>query len=652
MNHLFDAAMYHADFGRPAIGVNPEKKPYRKGWNQFFTRAQTEDETRTEFSNGAYGIALVLYPACDRVVLDYDGLHAESAWLSTGISIPETARHITQSGGQHFFFKQSNYLRESNLSRKVRLVKADCNCKKDGQPSPCGVDLLINGYAIIPPTPGYHEDPDHPFEDAVEIPDAIVDLARASNRGQFKERKSNIEGGISQGERNAALASLAGSMRRRGMSYEAILAALREENERKCNPPLDAREVEAIARSISNYEPAESIEHLTDLGNARRFAKQHRGQVRYCFERDQWFVWTGSVWTPDNTGDVMCRAKETVLSIYTEAANEKDPDRRAALAQHAVKSETNQKIQAILSLAKSEPGIPVMLAEMDHCPFLFNVQSGVIDLDSGSLLPHDPNLLITQISPCHYNPDASCDLFISFLQRIMNGNNAVIEFLQRFFGYCLTGDTSEHAVIFAYGGGANGKSTLFKAVHGVMGSYADMAAPNLLLAKRSEEHPAGLADLVGKRLVCTVEIEDGRRFDAALFKWLSGGDVIKARFMRENFFSFTPTHKLAIAANHKPTAADSSDAFWRRMKIIPFNVKIPVADQDKHLDEKLKGERDGILAWMVRGAVTWRKYGLGEPKDVVTATDTYRSEQDFLAPFLSEYCTIEDEYRGVSRQTL
>ena len=340
----------------------------------------------------------------------------------------------------------------------------------------------------------------------------------------------------------------------------------------------------------------------------------------------------------------MVLAKETVLSIYREAANEPDPKRRADLAQHAVKSETYNKIQAMLNLAKSEPGIPVTLDQLDRHPFLFNVQNGVIDLTSGELLPHDPACLITQISPCNYDPDASCTVFSTFLNRVMDDNVQMIEFLQTWFGYCLTSDVSEHAVLFAHGKGANGKTTLLKSVIGVMGSYADMAAPNLLLAKRNEDHPAGIADLVGKRLVCTVEIEDGRRFDAALFKWLSGGDVIKARFMRENFFSFHPTHKLTIAANHKPFVNDSSDSFWRRMKICAFNVQIPGAEQDKHLDDKLKAESDGILAWMVRGALKWRKEGIGDPPEVISATATYRHEQDFLAPFLNECCEVASDH--------
>ena len=241
---LLDAALERHRAGRPVIAVTKDKKPYREGWNRYFTERQTEAEIREEFSsNGAYGIAQVLYPASDHIHLDFDGPHADAAWKETGIELAETARNYTQSGWQHLIFTASPLFKGSKLSRKVRLVKAACDCTKDGKPLPCGVDLLFNGYAIIPPTPGYREDPDHPLEDAVELPGVVVKLALEKAK---RERTASTDktGGekIPRGERNSTLASLAGSMRRRGMTFEAILAALVEENVRRCEPPPSQKE--------------------------------------------------------------------------------------------------------------------------------------------------------------------------------------------------------------------------------------------------------------------------------------------------------------------------------------------------------------------------------------------------------------------------
>lgn len=649
MNDLLRAALQHHEAGRCVLSVRENKEPHcGKGWNRWFKESQSEDEVRGLFSNGAHGLAIIQYPASPIITLDDDGIHAQDAWRKTGIELIPTAKSYTKNNGIHRVYRiPADTTLLDRLKRKVRLVKADCNCvDKDGKLKQCGVDLLLRGYSIEPPTPGYREDPDFPLEDAVEIQREVLELAlRHQDEERKGERKTgDADGKVRRGEQHNVAISLVGTMRRRGMSVDAIRAALKADSEARFEPPLTDNEIDYFAGEAGKWEPGEECFHLTDLGNARRFAKQHHGTIHYCFEREQWLFWNRHAWLWDKSGEVMTLAKATVLSIYNEASNEKDPDRRTALAQHAVKSETNTKIQAMLNLAKSEPGIPVTLDQLDRYPLLFNVQNGIIDLETGELLEHSPTYLITQLSPCIYDPDASCDRYLAFLNRIMDNNAEMIAFLQRWFGYCLTADVSEHAVIFAHGKGANGKTTLFKSVINVMGSYADMAAPNLLLAKRNEEHPAGVADLVGKRLVCTVEIEDGRRFDAALFKWLSGGDVIKARFMRENFFSFKPSHKLTIAANHKPFVTDSSIAFWRRMKLCAFNVQIPEAEQDKHLDEKLKDESEGILAWMVRGAVTWRKEGLGEPPEVATATDGYRREQDFLAPFIAECCESGEDF--------
>jgi putative DNA primase/helicase len=219
----------------------------------------------------------------------------------------------------------------------------------------------------------------------------------------------------------------------------------------------------------------------------------------------------------------------------------------------------------------------------------------------------------------------------------------LIEFMQRFFGHCLTGDVTEQVIALLIGNGANGKSTLLQILLYVWGDYATMAAPGLLMAKKVEQHPTEVADLCGKRLVGTVEVQEGRRFNEALFKWASGGDTLKARHMREDFFSFTPTHKLVIACNHKPDVSDTSDAFWRRLRTIPFDVTIPKEQQDKYLLDKLKTEATGILAWLVRGCLKWRAEGLGEPAEVEAATLAYRHEQDGLNVFLTECCDTEPD---------
>jgi putative DNA primase/helicase len=204
----------------------------------------------------------------------------------------------------------------------------------------------------------------------------------------------------------------------------------------------------------------------------------------------------------------------------------------------------------------------------------------------------------------------------------------------------LTGDVSEQIVPVFYGTGANGKSLILGALQGVLGEdYAMKAAPDLLMAKRGDSHPTERADLFGKRLVCCIETEEGQRFNESLLKEMSGGDSIRARRMREDFWQFAPTHKLVVAVNHKPIVRGTDHGIWRRLRLVPFSVTIPDAEQDKQLPAKLVDEYPGILAWAVQGCLNWHRTGLRCPDAVKAATEEYRSEQDVLGEFIKECCT-------------
>jgi putative DNA primase/helicase len=425
-------------------------------------------------------------------------------------------------------------------------------------------------------------------------------------------------GAVRKGEISAGAFEIAYKMRPDDAERELI---------RKANDGVDAARIRIT-----------DGENLTDSGNARRFARQHGGVCRYSHQRGQWLVWDGKRWAWDESGEAVTLAKLTVRSIYGECERETDKEKREALGEHARKSESDSRIRAMLHLAQSE--MPVLLEQLDRQPLLFNCHNGIIDLATGELNSHDPELMLTKISPVHFDPNEKCQRFHAFLDEIMEGNEVLIEFLQVWFGYCLTADVREHAVAFFHGQGGNGKTTLLEVIVHAMGNYACMAAPGLLMAKRNEQHPTEIADLFGKRLVVTVETQEGRRFNESIFKWLSGGDRLKARFMKQDFFEFCATHKFTMAANHKPVVSDTTESFWRRLKLVPFNVQIPKGRRDKGLAEQLKAEAAGILAWMVEGAVKWRPQGLPEPPEITEATDDYRDEQDFLAPFIAECCDV------------
>jgi len=380
--------------------------------------------------------------------------------------------------------------------------------------------------------------------------------------------------------------------------------------------------------------------NLTDYGNAERLVAQHGQDLRYCYLWQSWLAWDGLRWHRDAAGEVLRRAKESVRDIYTEARSETDEQKRQALAKHAVRSEGSSKVNAMIYLAQSEPGIPIQPDELDSDPWLLNVLNGTLDLRTGDLLPHHRNRLCTKLAPVPYEKNTTCPLWQKFLSDIMAGNTALITFLQRAVGYSLTAFTQERALFFLHGTGRNGKTTFLETLQFLLGDYAEAAEfSSFLLQKHDNNIRNDIAKLKGARFVSSIETKEGARFDVSTVKQLTGGDTITARFLYGEFFNFRPVFKLWLAANHKPDIRDTTDSTWDRVKLVPFLVRFD--RPDLQLPKKLKAELPGILTWAVQGCLEWQKFGLGEPSEVIEATNAYREEMDPLAGFLKECCILQ-----------
>lgn len=392
----------------------------------------------------------------------------------------------------------------------------------------------------------------------------------------------------------------------------------------------------------------------TDLGNARRLAGRFGDRLRHCAALG-WLVWDERRWALDQTGAAMRLAKETVEGIWDEVKAAATDDQEE-MAGWALASQSAARLDAMLRLAATEETIAVTADTFDRNPWVLNVLNGTIDLRTGELLPHDPARHLTKIAPVRYEKDAACPRFLRFLADVFRGNAELIRFVQKALGYALTGDVSFQVVFFCHGDGSNGKSTLLTVVMHVMGDYAAPAAPDILLSRHGERHPTEIADLFGRRLVTCVEVGKGRSFNEALLKWLTGGDRLKARHMRRDFFEFAPTHKLFVCANNKPRVRETDHAFWRRMRLVPFEVKFvdrPAGatgepgpgEKDEFLVGKLQAESPGILRWMVEGCLALQREGLSPPREVEAATEAYRRGEDVLGLFLDECCLRRPEAR-------
>ena len=391
----------------------------------------------------------------------------------------------------------------------------------------------------------------------------------------------------------------------------------------------------------------QEFQNLTDLGNARRFAQRHGRDVSYVRQWG-WVVWDGTRHRLDTRGEVQRLAKETVGSIYGESSRLED-SRREAVAQHAIRSEAKSRIQAMIDLAWSEPGIVASPDDFDKDPWLFNCQNGTIELRTGTLREHRREDLITKLSPTHFEEHVGGEVFMRFLDRIMEGKPQVANYLRRLIGYSLTGLTVEQILLILYGQGSNGKTTLLEVIGEMMGDYAQHTPASTFMVQRGERIPNDIARLQGARLVVATETEEAKRLSESLVKSLTGGDSVAARFLHKEFFEFKPQFTPFLATNHRPTIKGVDHAIWRRLKLIPFTITIPDDEQDKELPEKLRQEMPAILSWAVMGCLEWQRDGLKEPKEVSVSTDTYRSEMDVLGEFFEECCAIDKTAEALAR---
>jgi P4 family phage/plasmid primase-like protien len=381
----------------------------------------------------------------------------------------------------------------------------------------------------------------------------------------------------------------------------------------------------------------------TDLGNGERLVARFGTNVRFCHPWKKWLVWDGQRWKADDTAVIQRIGKRTVKAILREAATLEDDDETKAHNQFWHASEAKARIDAMLSMASSENGVPILPDDMDKDHFLLNVKNGTIDLRGGVLRPHRREDLITRLAPVEFRKGATCPTWIGVLEKIFASDTGLINFWKMLCGVCLTGDVSNQILPVLYGAGANGKSTILNALLEILGpDYAIAAPPGLLTLKKGERHPTELASLFSKRLVVDSETAEGAQFNETLVKQLTGGDKISARRMKEDFWEFKPTHKILMCTNHKPEIRETKNAIWRRVKLVPFNVTIPTDEQDARLPDKLRAEYPGILAWCVEGCLDWIELGLEIPTAVEDATKEYRRESDVLAEFLASECSVID----------
>ena len=391
-----------------------------------------------------------------------------------------------------------------------------------------------------------------------------------------------------------------------------------------------------------------TIFQFTDLGNSERFLRDHSQDIRYSTKIKSWYTWNGSRWVEDlGANEIQSKAKKTVRLIPEEAKI--DPSKKKAILKHAATSETFARINAMVNLARSAAEIQIEPDRFDADPWVLNCTNGAVDLRSANLLPHNRDHYMTLVTGAPYLPDAECPRFLQFLGEIMAGNANMVEFLQRIFGYALTGSGCEQVLFFLVGQGSNGKTTLIETLRKVLGKYA-RHTPTASLIKNNLQIRNDLARLKGARLVTASEIGRAKELDEATTKMLTGEDPVTSRLLYREYFEYRPAFKLFLLANHTPEIRGSDFGIWRRILLVPFPVIFSGDKVDKNLLSKLEQELPGILSWAVQGSLKWRRDGLQIPLEVKVATEDYRKETDIVQQFVADCCDREKNVRVTSKR--
>jgi P4 family phage/plasmid primase-like protien len=495
---------------------------------------------------------------------------------------------------------------------------------------------------------------------AIETPgprsaDIAIDTGRPAAR-DLATRKIR-EGGVDGTTRFEALSSVIGHWIRQvrlGTCDEVgAWTAVAEYNAAMIVPPWGEERLQRdfqalLRRDTENHGPApERPDHadqpicvapeFSDDALAGALVDRHGASWQYTAAWGQWHRWDGRRWERDETGAIRELARQ---SARAAALGQNKPTEARRIA-------SNKTISSMVSIAACDPRLAVRANDWDSYPMLLNTPTGVVDLDTGEVNPHNPGLLLTQMTTA--SPGRGCPLWSTFLDEITGGDSDLQAYLQRLCGYLLTGETSEQIFAFFHGNGANGKSVFLGTVAEILGDYAATATQSAFMAAPMDRHLTELAGLRAARLVTVSETEQGRSWAEARIKAVTGGEKIRANFMRQDHFEFIPRFKLIVAGNHRPEIGSVGEAMRRRLHLVPFEVTIPEARRDRNLPRTLLAEADGILGWMLEGCAAWRDGGLAPPARVRDASEAYLADEDLTGQWIEQFCTTGPDCREPAR---
>jgi putative DNA primase/helicase len=646
--------------------VRNGKAPAVKNWQRRATRS-SEAVLRFRLRDQNYGI----YTGDGLLVVDIDckgsadGEASLERLKSHGLELPDTFEVTTPSGGRHLYFAVDRSVASSasKLAPGIDIRSAGAlivgpGSVIDGKRYAITRDITI---ARAPdelirqcgsPLAAEAKEPARSGKDHVAV--IPSDPVKAQKRA-IAYLTENAPHAFEGRGGDSTTYKVCCRLKDLGVEKEAALHLLLEYWNDDCEPPWDPNDLDDKVRNAYAYgskpqgdavpeghfekvpvdETLSAVYEMpspafSDDAMARSVAGDNPN-VRYVAAWNTWYHFDGCRWKQDDTLKVFDLARQC-LRRHARSCNEPGQKKRLASA---------GTVAAVVSLWRSDRQVAATVDQWDADPWLLCTPAAVVDLRTGEERAHRPTDYFTKSTAASRGSD--CPLWHQFLERITDGDGELQHFLKKVAGYALTGNTSEHALFFLFGTGGNGKGVFLNTLTGLLKDYAAVANVDTFTASHSDRHPTDLAMLRGARLVVAQETEDGKHWAESKIKSLTGGDPITARFMRQDFFTYTPQFKLLVAGNHKPSLRNVDEATRRRMNLLPFTVTIPENERDPRLQEKLRDEWPGILSWAIDGCLLWQKEGLCAPKSVRSATSEYLIEEDALATWIDECCAVQPD---------
>jgi P4 family phage/plasmid primase-like protien len=592
---------------------------------------------------------------------EQDGFHSYAELIESNGALDDHAYQLTPHGGKHIFFKYSRPIKNS-----VRKLAPGIDVRGDG------------GYVCIAPSVihnvGEYIAADGFLDDLPEAPEWLVGLitGKAEKKKNYlthlppggsgattmyghkalKEECANLAA-TPPGQQNDTLNTVSfrigqlvgGGHMPRSVAYDFLVSAIQGWEDLNLPKSLDTINRALDAGTLEPRGPEPILKNIlvddaaapaltTEDALASAFTAKYEGELLFCHESGAWFRWNGIYWQKDKL--------RYPLHLMRELCREHNPDGKTVLGKLVTASGS-------LKFAAGDPRMAVTGEIWDSDPWLIGTPGGVVDLRTGVLSSGRPDQHITKLTgTAPADSAADCFVWAKFLNEATRGDEELQRFLCQLAGYSLTGITREHALFFIYGSGGNGKSVFLNILTALLGDYATASAMTTFTASNSDQHPTDLAKLRGARLVSVSETEDGRAWAESRIKQLTGGDKITARFMRQDFFEYSPQFKLVIVGNHQPRLRNVDDAARRRFNIIPFVHKPERPDPE--LEKKLRAELPSIFRWAINGCLDWQANGLVRPDVVQIATEEYFSDQDLVKQWLNECCGLENHHESAMKE--